>query len=68
MNHYTVDYKPNFQTKTGEFIPGYYSFESGIGYRFIYKNTLANINKINNSYFMLELFNELPADATINNI
>ena len=66
MISYTLNYKPNFQTGSKGFIKGYYTFESGIGYRFICRDTLTNINIINNSNFMLQLFNKLPENATLN--
>ena len=56
----------NFQTGTKDFKKGWYSYESNIGYLLIYKDVFRNINKINNSGLMLELFNELPKGATLN--
>ena len=66
MKKAELNYKPNFQTGTKGFRKGYYTFEYGIGFRFICRDTFTNMNKINNSNFMLELFNELPENATLN--
>jgi hypothetical protein len=62
----TIEYTPNFLTGTKSFRKGYYTFESGIGFRFMYRDTFTNANRINNSSYVLELFNELPENATLN--
>lgn len=62
----------NFEVRGKKFKPGWYTLESPYGinkiptYCFVYADTNANVNKINNSGLMLELFKELPANATVN--
>jgi len=64
----TLKYKPHFITDSKTFLKGWYYFDqNGSVYRFVCRNSVANNNKINNSNFMLELFNELPENATLNN-
>ena len=58
----------NFEQKTKKFIAGYYTLESFTipTYCLVYKNIKSNYNKINNSVLMLEFFDSLPINATIN--
>ena len=53
-------------TQSKTFLKGWYYFDTnGSIYRFVCRDSVANKNKINNSNFMLELFNQLPANGIL---
>lgn len=59
----------NFSVDGKTFKKGWYTmeyFNNVATYWLVYDDTLKNTNRINNSCLMLQLFNELPAGATIN--
>jgi hypothetical protein len=63
------NFTPNFEVRTKNFQPGYYTIENFNGvptYCLAYKNTRKNARSINNSGLMLECFEELPERHTVN--